>query len=466
MSEENSQLNAIPEGGEKKSNIGDQLENYDLSEPKSLIQRLGDYAIVNQALATYGYIKNSNALLNAGLTSAENATAVAVAYTAPVIVPRVQPILSAVDAKFGLEQKGNQLLDLVENKAAVAAETLQQATSYVSSTKNSAQEKILEIPHKSYEILVDAPLEQLLERLEELVNRFLPPTFEVERVDASEVAHEPSKLERATHLGHEVPKRLVNLAKNKYKTLHLTEDQLARFSFLIDLVQYAVETIDSSLKKAKESEMYATAVNKLSEGKDKVYEIVQEGKHRAEDTVSDVSTKIKENAINVNQQYVSPLRQVIENRLSEIRQSELRTYAGVMAAIAHASELAKQQLYMKLENSKNLVSELEGYLDSSKKAIQNFDKQDLAKYAETMKTNAIQALSAILSLIKTYVPEDLKQKIPSVENIGTKLETWRQTIEERLLALNLEKDGGKEPTESSPRPGKGSEQIPVEGSGK
>jgi cytoskeletal protein RodZ len=57
----------------------DQIENYDLSEsrPQSLIARLGQYSIVNSALTTYTTLKNSNGLLGAGLTSAENATAVA-----------------------------------------------------------------------------------------------------------------------------------------------------------------------------------------------------------------------------------------------------------------------------------------------------------------------------------------------------------------------------------------------------
>lgn len=68
--------------------VVDSIENYDLSEqPKSLLQRLGDYAIVNKAFTTYDYIKNSSPLLNAGLSSAENATAIALAYTAPGIYP-------------------------------------------------------------------------------------------------------------------------------------------------------------------------------------------------------------------------------------------------------------------------------------------------------------------------------------------------------------------------------------------
>jgi len=300
----------------------DSIENYDLSEPKSIIHRLGDYAIVNKAFTTYDYIKNASPLLNAGLSSAENATAIAFAYTAPVIVPRVQPILQAVDAKFGVEEKANQLLDIVESQVANASDTIHNTTAYVSSSKNAAQEKILALPGKSYEVLVDRPLEQLLERLEELLDRFLPQTFDVEKVDASKLKDQ-SKIQRATHLGMEVPKRIVNLAQHKYQTLQLTEDQLPGFAFLIDLIQYSVEQIDLNAKKAQASEVYATAKTRILEGKDRVSGIVQDGK-----------TKVEERLGDVNEQYVSPLKNIIEKRLEEIKQSDLRTYAGVMAALS------------------------------------------------------------------------------------------------------------------------------------
>jgi hypothetical protein len=399
----------------------DSIENYDLSEPKSVIQRLGDYAIVNKAFTTYDYIKNSSPLLNAGLSSAENATAIALAYTAPVVVPRVQPLLQAVDAKFGVEEKANQLLDIVESKVANATDTIHNTTAYVSSSKNAAQETLLSLPSKSYEVLVDRPLDHLLARLEELLDRFLPQTFDVEKVDASQLK-EQTKLQRASHLGLEVPKRIVNLAHQKYQTLHLTEDQLPGFAFLIDLIQYAVEQIDLNAKKAQASDVYANVQSRLCEGKEKVAGLVQEGKAKVEERYGDI-----------NEQYVSPLKSIIEKRLEEIKQSDLRTYAGVMAAIAHASELAKRQLYMKYEDSKNLVPEFEAYLDSSKKAIQSFDKNELPAYLSSMKSNAIDALNSVLALISQYVPEDLKQKLPTLNDIGANLETWRETIEQRLL---------------------------------
>jgi hypothetical protein len=401
----------------------DSIENYDLSEPKSIIQRLGDYAIVNKAFTTYDYIKNSSPLLNAGLSSAENATAIALAYTAPVVVPRVQPILQAVDAKFGVEEKANQLLDIVESQVANATDTIHNTTAYVSTTKNAAQETLLSLPSKSYEVLVDRPIDHLLARLEELLDRFLPQSFDVQKVDASQLK-EQSKLQRASHLGLEVPKRIVNLAHQKYQTLHLTEDQLPGFAFLIDLIQYAVEQIDLNAKKAQVSDVYATVHTRLVEGKDKVSGLVQDGKAKVEERYGDI-----------NEQYVSPLKSIIEKRLEEIKQSDLRTYAGVMAAIAHASELAKRQLYMKYEDSKNLIPEFEAYLDSSKKAIQSFDKNELPAYLSSMKTNAVDALNSVLALVSQYVPEDLKQKLPTLNDIGANLETWRETIEQRLLTV-------------------------------
>jgi len=412
----------------------DSIENYDLSEPKSLIQRLGDYAIVNKAFTTYDYIKNASPLLNAGLSSAENATAIALAYTAPVIVPRVQPILQAVDAQFGVEEKANQLLDIVESKVANASDTIHNTTAYVSSTKNAAQEKILSFPSKSYEVLVDRPLEQLLERLELLLDRFLPQTFDVEKVDASKLKDQ-SKIQRATHLGMEVPKRIVNLAHHKYQTLQLTEDQLPGFAFLIDLIQFAVDQIDLNAKKAQASDVYITAKNRILEGKDKVSVFVQDGKAKVDERYGDI-----------NEQYISPLKAIIEKRLEEIKQSDLRTYAGVMAAIAHASELAKRQLYVKYEDSKNLIPEFEAYLDSSKKAIQSFDKNELPNYLASMRSNAVDALNSVLALIAQYVPEDVKQKLPTLNDIGDNLETWRETIEQRLLNVkeaNAKADGHK-----------------------
>jgi hypothetical protein len=407
--------------GQEDGRKADSIENYDLSESKSIIQRLGDYAIVNKAFTTYDYIKNSSPLLNAGLSSAENATAIALAYTAPVVVPRMQPILQAVDAKFGVEEKANQLLDIVESKVANATDTINNTTAYVSSTKNAAQETLLSLPSKSYEVLVDRPIDHLLARLEELLDRFLPQTFDVQKVDASQLKDQ-SKIQRASHLGLEVPKRIVNLAHQKYQTLHLTEDQLPGFAFLIDLIQYAVEQIDLNAKKAQASDVYATVHSRLCEGKEKVTGLVQEGKAKVEERYGDI-----------NQQYVSPLKSIIEKRLEEINQSDLRTYAGVMAAIAHASELAKRQLYMKYEDSKNLIPEFEAYLDSSKKAIQSFDKNELPAYVNSMKSNAIDALNSVLALVSQYVPEDLKQKLPTLNDIGANLETWRETIEQRLL---------------------------------
>jgi hypothetical protein len=408
-------------GQEDGRKADDLIENYDLSESKSIIQRLGDYAIVNKAFTTYDYIKNSSPLLNAGLSSAENATAIALAYTAPVVFPRVQPILQAVDAKFGVEEKANQLLDIVESKVANATDTINNTTAYVSSTKNAAQETLLSLPSKSYEVLVDRPIDHLLARLEELLDRFLPQTFDVQKVDASQLKDQ-SKIQRASHLGLEVPKRIVNLAHQKYQTLHLTEDQLPGFAFLIDLIQYAVEQIDLNAKKAQASDVYATVHSRLCEGKEKVTGLVQEGKAKVEERYGDI-----------NQQYVSPLKSIIEKRLEEINQSDLRTYAGVMAAIAHASELAKRQLYLKYEDSKNLIPEFEAYLDSSKKAIQSFDKNELPAYVNSMKSNAIDALNSVLALISQYVPADLKQKLPTLNDIGANLETWRETIEQRLL---------------------------------
>jgi hypothetical protein len=401
----------------------DSIENYDLSEPKTLIQRLGDYAIVNKAFTTYDYIKNSSPLLNAGLSSAETATAIALAYTAPVILPRVQPILQAVDAKFGVEEKANQLLDIVEAKVANANDTIQNTTAYVSSSKIAAQETLRALPQKSYEVLVDHPIELLLERLEQLVERFLPQSFDVEKVDASNLKDQ-TKLQRATHLGLEVPKRIVNLAQHKYQVLQLSEDQLPGFAFLIDLIQYAVDQIDLNAKKAQASEVFATTKARILEGKEKVTELVQDGK-----------AKVGERYGDINEQYVSPLKSIIEKRLEEISQSDLKTYAGVMAAIAHASELAKRQLYMKYEDSKNLIPEFEAYLDSSKKAIQSFDKNELPTYLSTMRTNAVDALTSVLALISQYVPEDLKQKLPTLNDIGNNLETWRETIEQRLLSV-------------------------------
>jgi len=351
-----------------------------------------------------------------------------------VIVPRVQPILQAVDAKFGVEEKANQLLDIVESKVANASDTIHNTTAYVSSTKNAAQEKILSFPSKSYEVLVDRPLEQLLERLELLLDRFLPQTFDVEKVDASKLKDQ-SKIQRATHLGMEVPKRIVNLAHHKYQTLQLTEDQLPGFAFLIDLIQFAVDQIDLNAKKAQASDVYITAKNRILEGKDKVSVFVQDGKAKVDERYGDI-----------NEQYISPLKAIIEKRLEEIKQSDLRTYAGVMAAIAHASELAKRQLYVKYEDSKNLIPEFEAYLDSSKKAIQSFDKNELPNYLASMRSNAVDALNSVLALIAQYVPEDVKQKLPTLNDIGDNLETWRETIEQRLLNVkeaNAKADGHK-----------------------
>jgi len=287
------------------------------------------------------------------------------------------------------------------------------------------------LPQKSYEVLVDRPLEQILERLEALLDKFLPPTFNVEKL---ELDGEISKSTRLITIGKEVPKRMVILAHQKYQGLHLTEEQLQSFAFLVDLIQYAVDTIDVHSKNAK---------NKATEVMNSASEIVSEGKNKVGNKISDLSTTIKSNAESVNTQYISPIRTAIEERLAEIKQSELKNYVGVMASIAHAAELAKRQLFMKLGDSQNLMVELQSYLDSSKNAVLSFDKNQLPIYLQNMKTNASQALSSILSLISTYTPSELLLKLPSFSQISLNLESWRLSIEQRLLSIEKAEEKDK-----------------------
>jgi hypothetical protein len=423
----------------------DNIQNYDLSEPKqpSLIQRLADYSIVNKAFTTYDYIKHSNSLLNAGLSTAENTAAVALAYTCPVVIPRVQPYLNAVDARFGVEETGNIILDKIEAKVQTATDVLVGANAYIVSSKNAAQDLVLGLPQKSYDALIDRPLDQLLERLEFLVDRFLPPTFDVEKLELSSEGVIPKSTRIAT-IGKEVPKRLINLAQQKYPQYHLTEDQALSFTFLVDLIQYAVDTIDLNSKKEKVVQVYNSASTLVSEGKHTIENKLSDGKHAIENKIADVSTSIKVNAEICNAQYVSPIRTAIEERLNEISQSDLRSYTGVVAAIAHASELAKRQLFMRLDDSQNLMAEFKTYLDSSKKAILSFDKKEIPIYLQNLRSNAAQALSSILSLISTYIPKELK--LPSISNVATNLEQWRVTLEQRIFSIQ---SGEQETTTTS-----------------
>lgn len=66
-------------------------------------------------------------------------------------------------------------------------------------------------------MLVDRPIEQILERLEELLDRLLPASFDVEKVDASHVK-EQTKIQRVSHLGKEyVIRRSQGVFKKKIK---------------------------------------------------------------------------------------------------------------------------------------------------------------------------------------------------------------------------------------------------------
>lgn len=410
--EDNNKIEEIGNEGSSLHEIG----NYDLTP--TLVQRLGNYAIVNTAFTTYDYIKNSNYYLKVGLTSAENASAVALAYTAPVVVPHVQPYLNSLDEKFGVEQKGHLILDNVEAKYATATDLVNNTTNYIVDTKQA----VLNIPQKSYQIFVDRPIEQLLDSIEVLMNKLLPPTFPVETVSIPSDETELTKYSRICTIGYEVPKRLVNLAQQKYPQLHLTEEQLQSFAFLVDLIQYAVDTIDSQGRQV---------INKANNA-------VVDGKQKVESKLSDLSSAIREKSNSVNTNYVSPIKVAIEEGLAEIQNSDLKTYAGVMATIAHASELAKRQLYMKLGDPQNLLNELKNYLDSSKKMITNFDKTDISNLLASLKSNASLALTHILTLISNYAPKDLIEKLPSLANISLKIENWRLTIEQRLLAFQNE----------------------------
>lgn len=63
-----------------------------------------------------------------------------------------------------------------------------------------------DLQHRSYTLLIDRPVEQLLEAIETLVDRLLPPNFEVERLRIPEgEAREGSlsKYERICTIGYQ-----------------------------------------------------------------------------------------------------------------------------------------------------------------------------------------------------------------------------------------------------------------------
>jgi len=266
--EENVHDEKIEDENSTKESIEEKTQEYSQSEEQrnSLLDRLSSYYLVNKAYSTYDYIKHTNSIIETGLSFGENTATTAISYATPV----VSPIIITVESKLHLEDKSHKILDTIDSGSATV---LDYATKI-----STAKSELTKMPYEK--------VNQLLVATETLIDKFLPPSFEavefqfdtdagfqkVEEPENKVNSSVPTVTSRITAIGWEVPKRLTALAHRKWQTLHLTKEQLQSFSFIMDLVQYALNLIDLAEKKNKIITVVGNGVDLLFEEKQKIQE--------------------------------------------------------------------------------------------------------------------------------------------------------------------------------------------------
>jgi len=133
----------------------------------------------------------------------------------------------------------------------------------------------------------------------------------------------------------------------------------------------------------------------------------------------------------------------VEQEISDVDQ-ELKSTIGIVASVAHATELARRQLVMRLGDPQKLMEEFKSYTQATKKSILAISTSDLSSYVTNVRVYATQVLSSVLSLLSAYVPVEGLESLPTAESIRNNLTKWKISIDERLAALKKEKEGGSE----------------------
>eukprot|EP01126_Amoeba_proteus_P003715 TRINITY_DN1123_c0_g2_i6.p1 TRINITY_DN1123_c0_g2~~TRINITY_DN1123_c0_g2_i6.p1 ORF type:complete len:250 (+),score=48.80 TRINITY_DN1123_c0_g2_i6:577-1326(+) len=231
--------------------------------------------------------------------------------------------------------------------------------------------------------------------------------MELDRLDISELETENEDnnddgiIPRVTSLGYTVPRRLKAVAINKLSTIDYRNSyQLESFSYVVDLIQFAADYID--IEKQKNTLLSAS-------------EAVRE--------------RVGSNIETVNQQLISPIKEVIDKHTGDIKNAGVKTVVGVVSTIAQAVEIVRRQLLHQFGSRKKLLEELVNYTISTKNAILPLQERDLIEYVNVVKVNSYQALSKIIELVGTYVPI---QNIPGLESFTKSVVVWRDSINQRL----------------------------------
>jgi len=294
-----------------------------------------------------------------------------------------------------LEEKGNQVLDKIEDKVSAATKLYQE------------KKEVAVNQGKQLVAGANKQVNQLLDITEGLVDKILPPDMEFEYQELSgsgseEEGHEKSNLERleanpiprVTALGLGVPKRIKAAALSNIRTVDLSSaTQIEALVYVIDLIQYAA---------------------------DKYIDV--DGIQRAGLVVKE---KVDENLEAVNISYTS-IKEIIDKHTEDIRSAGIKTVVGVVATIAQAVEVVRRQLLYRFgPTGHKLQEELASYTVAAKNAVSSMQDTDLVAYIEVVKENSLATLTKIVELLNTYAPAHITENLPS-------LLSWSESINQRL----------------------------------
>lgn len=182
---------------------------------------------------------------------------------------RVQP---AVDTVKAVQQYGSdkytqsvQQVERVKQMGQNAVSSVQSAASSVKELSLSTVNRTLETPYGQF--VVDK-VSDALTLSEDYVEKYLPPCEEENQPNDTEETememdeYPLSPVTRARHLTTKVRRRLYKRALKELKTVQLrSQENLQKFNFTIDLIQYAKTSMDSA--KGRLEENIEVAQNKV-----------------------------------------------------------------------------------------------------------------------------------------------------------------------------------------------------------
>jgi len=395
-----------------------------LAQPLFL-ERLTSYSVLNNLFGTlntnYQWAKDTHPLLKYGLETAEHTGSAALAYSTPIVAP----VLVSLDERLGLENRANQLLDKIEDSVQSTRDYLDKANRAVVEVTDQANETAKNVQEfitdQKEQLATGQTVDKLLDYTESFLDGFLPPEFEVTEVpvEASQKELEvvvPPK-ERLAAIGYTLPTRVKRLAQRKvdsWKTFNFrSEAQVESFTFVVDLIQYAADYVD--LEHKKENLEYALSHVKVNLTKTADY-ISSEG---------DRLQAVVQVKLNESRAKIAPIQLTVEKYTEDVAHAGVKACIGVVAAVAHATEIARRQLISNFPASQNLMEEFGSFTLSSKRAILSLNSEDLQAYVAQSRAAVATALSSVIDLLYAYTPAALNDHLAN-------LRLWQRSLSSRL----------------------------------